>query len=60
MYVEMKNIYKKYGDFLASISFTRFPSIYMSPEFGVSSPAIIRRSVVLPLPDGCMGKAGRR
>ena len=26
--------------------------MYMSPEFGFSSPAIIRRSVVFPLPDG--------
>ncbi len=37
---------------LAGISLTTFPSITISPLSGFSSPAIIRRIVVLPLPEG--------
>src|ERR1700704_5161287 len=37
---------------LGVISFTTFPPIRISPDVGVSSPAIIRKSVVFPEPDG--------
>src|SRR4051812_37297741 len=38
--------------FWIAISFTRCPRIKMSPSEGISSPAIIRNTVVLPPPLG--------
>src|ERR1700757_4010445 len=38
--------------FWTEISFTRLPQMKMSPSVGTSSPAIMRRTVVLPPPLG--------